>query len=1127
MAEDNLTLMIEANRRGLLPPDQKAAFDEAVKRGLMPSSASGFERFMMGVTDPARGVLELAQQIMGKPEAKAETPDPGATPKDVPIPGEVIPPLDPMRIAGNIANPTNLITPLAASRVTALSPMAKTVLSGTIPALLQPVGETDNFLGEKAKQGATGAALGYGFSVAGKGVSKGMEALGRWLVSRYPENVASHAVSLVLKRIEQDRAGGGLTARNMVELVRLAGTKDKPLTLADVGGKNVERLAGNIHRSGGPASNISETLYETRDSAAANRLRQDIAKYVHGGMTVFEATEALLTSRSAAARPLYEQTDKLQGIWSPRLAEFFNDPVVKAGMKRGYELEKMVSLAENRAFNPTAMGVDISDPNNITFLRAPNMRVLDMAKQGLDAMIADERNAITGRLSARGVALDKLKRSYVSEIDNLDTTGVYKKARAAWGGYSASLDALKSGRAVFNESPQENAALVKSLSPSDQEFYRMGVADMLNERLAKTGFSSDEAKALIKNEWAKGQLKPAFKSEQEFNEFVDSVAMESLMFGRRRAITGGSQTAERMVEDQSELIRRAEASASIAGKLAGGHYFKAVADFYRMHKDLGLKSDPKMNEAVAKILFSPLPPHAKTESARAVRSVLSPPPPGQGNYLQGPARSVQDLIAPALASETGEISGGRPLPLPRYQEGGDAPAGQPIIVGERGPEVVVPKEDVSVIPDIDSLLYQMGSGPVPPETEPLTRALPDYEQRSPGELAMIRMQESTRPTRGRADITPEHAAQMLVTGASIYAAPETLAARAIAAAPRTMTGLLATLGVLGSTDPAGGAEPDLSTAEGIKEFQREAKKQGLYDGNIDGVMGDRTKAAKKAFDEAKAKALEDAIRERELKLREGEVEAKKGETALGEKKLEEKKSGQEELKKVEENLPTWRRILRNYGPQIGYATGVGLGELLQLGATKLSNKMVRLPEKLFKPRARSVEDRVANINKFYREGGAEAAVPFVQMPGGKPGFAPNPNVAGLETLYPPSRMTRFGGLGAPAVFGGEMIGGHAMQPSAKQMADAYKAVADDPTTSNIERLQSLKDQDAFAELLINMGRTGTAASTGSLLWHKRQMRPDTSAAESEKMRLEKYLTERTAPARAKPKRRAKKAADEE
>jgi len=134
--------------------------------------------------------------------------------------------------------------------------------------------------------------------------------------------------------------------------------------------------------------------------------------------------------------------------------------------------------------------------------------------------------------------------------------------------------------------------------------------------------------------------------------------------------------------------------------------------------------------------------------------------------------------------------------VPHYQEGGVSPGGQ-AVVGESGPEIVNLPPGSEVVPnhDIDSLLRMMGSGPAPPEAEPMTRALPGYEQRSPGELAMIRTQEATRPTRGRADITPEHAAQMLLAAGGTYAAPEQLLARAIAAAPKTMAGLLTTLGL--------------------------------------------------------------------------------------------------------------------------------------------------------------------------------------------------------------------------------------------------------------------------------------------------------------------------------------------
>lgn len=785
-------------------PEQALA---RLRAQLQPREASFGEKFLMGEGDPVRGVAEIAGQFMPKGEAKATTPvtpdATGAKPKDIQIGTAPVSPTDPARLAGNILNPANLITPLAAGRVPGLaaSPMAKTVLSSTVASLLQPVGETDDFLTEKGKQAGTGMVLGYGLSVAGKGVSKGVDALGRWLVSRYPENIMSHAVSLVLKRIEQDRSAGGLTARNMIDLIRNASAEDRPMTLSDVGGKNVERLAGNVYRRGGEGAARADQLFDSRDQAAANRLRQNIAQYIHGGMTVFEATEALLTARSAAARPLYEHTDSLQGIWSPRLDAFFKDPVIKQGMARGYELERLVSLAENRAFNPTAMGVDISDPNNVVFLRTPNMRVLDMAKQGLDAMIADERNEITGRLSARGVALDKLRRGYLAEIDSLDKTGVYRKARQSWAGYSASLDALKAGRAVFGDSPEANAAMVREFAPGsgDIEFYRMGVADRLNEKIAKTGFSGDEAKALINNDWMRRQLKPAFKSDADFDAFVESVAQESRMFSRRRAITGGSQTAERQAEDASPLIAHAERGAEIASNLTKGNPLKAVMNFYRMYKDVGLLPDNKLNEATAKILFSPLVPYAKTEEAKAIRSLLSPPPRGQGNYLAGPARAVQDTIMPLIGAESGEVSGGRPMPLPRYAEGGVSSGGQ-AVVGEEGPEVVNLPPGAEVVPNIDTLLRMMGSGPVPTRaTDEMSPAMANL----PGRIWRGGRQAQPAGFPPYVQTTDEliqsaiQSAPMLVPGVG------GMVERGVAAAPKVATALLGAGGLLKSTGAAG------------------------------------------------------------------------------------------------------------------------------------------------------------------------------------------------------------------------------------------------------------------------------------------------------------------------------------
>lgn len=624
-----------------------------------PSDPSPSEQFLEGATSTGRGIAQLIGKVV--PYSKAQTKTEGEVKKDTKIPTSESG-ISPASVLGNIADPANYLGAGALSKFTKLGPMAKSIATGGLSGLTQPVADDGNYASEKTRQVEEGMALGYGFSVAGKAASKGLESFGDYLARNHPEAIQDRAVQAVLRRIQEGAKSGGPTAKDSLDLVTAANAAGKPMTLADVGGKPVRSLAGNVYRQGGEGGAIAEGFLTKRDEGAAQRLSQDIQKYVSGGPTAFQATEALLQSRSAAARPLYGETDKLQGIWSPRLAQFLEDPDIKAAMARGYKIERLTSLADNRPFNPTMMGVDVDAEGNIKILKTPNMRVLDMAKQGLDAQIADQRDPITGRLSSLGVALDKARRAYVSELDALDKSGVYKKARESWGGYSASLDALRLGRSVFANSPEENAAAVAKLSPGDREFHNMGVADVIKEKLAKTGLNSDEAKSIIKNQWMRDQLRPSFKTQADFDAFVDSVSAESKMFKTKFDTMGGSQTAERVAEDNSgkDLI----AGAGIAGKVARGSYLSAVADFWRLHRDLGLRPDPKMSEAIAKILFSPNAPETAvakkllaTEGDRdegLMKALATPKMPRPQNTLAPAARRVQDA-APYAAGASGEI----------------------------------------------------------------------------------------------------------------------------------------------------------------------------------------------------------------------------------------------------------------------------------------------------------------------------------------------------------------------------------------------------------------------------------------------------------------------------------------
>ena len=320
---------------------------------------------------------------------------------------------------------------------------------------------------------------------------------------------------------------------------------------------------------------------------------------------------------------------------SPRLRQFLSDPTVKQGIPAGIESQRLEALAAGEPFNPDAAQYIISDESGLPVgvKGVPNMRTLDAVKRGLDAGVETERDAVTGRLSQRGIMLDRVRGALVDELDQLNSA--YAAARSSWSGPSSSLGAIREGRAIFQSSPEEIAADFAKLKPGDQEFYRVGVADKLREQLGKTGISGDEAKSILRNPWVESQLKPIFRTPKEFESFVDVVSKETRMFEVNTSIRRGSQTAERLAEDQSQENLIGTGGAEIAKSLASGEWLGALRKYMRMKRDLGLRQNPELNERIAKLLFSTEPDLTAIETG------------SRGNYLERPAAALA-AATPAL-----------------------------------------------------------------------------------------------------------------------------------------------------------------------------------------------------------------------------------------------------------------------------------------------------------------------------------------------------------------------------------------------------------------------------------------------------------------------------------------------
>ena len=631
-----------------------------------------------GMMDPAYGLGQLMNHVMPSPPPLQD-----AEGKDIDIVAEgdkIVRQreeaiqqerggsknLDWARMAGQALNPINyigagaggaLIKPLT-SKVLSGAPgvakgaeaLASGVTGGAASGAVEPV-SSEKYAKEKLQQIGLGSLIGGAAGGAGGVAAAGLTGLGSYVARSYPENLMSEAVTKVLKRIKQDQKSGGPSATDALDLVEAA---SKPVALVDVGGENLRGLGGNVARAPGESRAIASTFLKERDEEAAKRLSADIQQYVSGGPTVFQATEALLESRSRASSPLYKQAQELQNVWSPRLEQFLSHPDVQKGLAKGYEIESRLSLARGEPITASQMGVDIGIDGSTKILGKPNVRLLDMGKQGLDAMIAARRDPITGRLDAEGVSLDTMRREYVKAIDEADSSGIYKRARETWAGYSASLDALQQGRTVFGGSPEENAVAVAALSPGDREFYRMGVADVLKERLSKGGFTGDESKQLIKNPWMRDQLRPAFKEKADFDAFVDAVTTERKMFDTKVGTIGNSASAGRIAEDVAEGGNMGKL-AQFGAQLSSGHPIKAISGMWKAYQDLGLKPNPELNEKVAQILFSSRIPEDAIRMIRAGTRKASNPMSGPASEIAGAGVSM----GTGAATAAGELSGDR------------------------------------------------------------------------------------------------------------------------------------------------------------------------------------------------------------------------------------------------------------------------------------------------------------------------------------------------------------------------------------------------------------------------------------------------------------------------------------
>lgn len=217
-------------------------------------------------------------------------------------------------------------------------------------------------------------------------------------------------------------------------------------------------------------------------------------------------------------------------VWSPRIQQFLDDPITQAGLAKGAKLERLEALAEGRPFNPSEYAITgVDQAGNPVVGSVPNMRTLNVVKKGLDDMVEAAKDPMTGKLSEEGRAIDKVRRSFLGELDNVNPD--YKAARESWAGPSKTMDAFKKGLAIFQNkggmsgianTPDAIKAWIKSATPDEVQALKLGARSSLEQEMANSGNQVDKVTRIAAVE-ANRQKLSALIGEDEAKKVVDSL----------------------------------------------------------------------------------------------------------------------------------------------------------------------------------------------------------------------------------------------------------------------------------------------------------------------------------------------------------------------------------------------------------------------------------------------------------------------------------------------------------------------------------------------------------------------------------------------------------------------------
>jgi len=408
--------------------------------------------------------------------------------------------------------------------------------------------------------GVAGAATGGLLPVAAAAAGAVLRPVGEFIRAR--RNPAETAARIVDKQIAAGGRDVGVVSRRMAD----AAARGDPLSLADVGGDQVQRLGRTVINLGGPGASALKTKINAEAVGQGARIAAAVDQHLGvPGTTYQEAKHAIMDARSHAATPHYDRFYQTPVPYSRRLEGVLDTPAGRAGLAAA----RTNSLNRREPWAQWFLNV-APDGTLINARRVPDARALDEVRRAIRAQLEDAMAPPAGqpfarpRDTPRSIAIRSVYDDLTDEMMAAGETragarnGPFAAANQAGLDNIQADEAIEFGRDIFKNDPRVIAQRMGQGGPGrhrvfnagQQELVRVGAADAVRQAVESGNFTANKLYKFFSSPEDMARLRPLFRTPRDFQAFRREMLNEALKRKKLQAMTGNSTTAQQLADIQ-------------------------------------------------------------------------------------------------------------------------------------------------------------------------------------------------------------------------------------------------------------------------------------------------------------------------------------------------------------------------------------------------------------------------------------------------------------------------------------------------------------------------------------------------------------------------------------------------